>query len=214
MTLVSDSQRGRRIAVETGSSAVQCLSVLIDVASPMLRAGLCSILEGNGVSIVQGHGSRAAVTVADPDRVQLSAPGTCVVVLDAADPGAIREAVAQGACGAVLRDDPPEFFLAAVHTVYGGNTWMSGPLYAILVRNAPAFPLLDSVTGVANLSRREREVTELLCYGFSNREIAGRLHISTATVKLHVSTVLRKLGVRSRSNVAPLLYGIRTRSVL
>lgn len=209
MTLVSRNQDGRGPEVEIGSGAAESIPVLIDVASPTLRAGLRSILQGDGLSIVQGRYSRPSVTVADLGRVQLAVPGTCIVVLDSVDPGAIREAVAQGAHGAVLRDDPPDFFRAAVHTVYGGNTWMSGPVYAILARHSSALPSLESVAGVTNLSCREREVTELLCGGFSNREIGAQLHIATATVKLHVSAILRKLGVHSRSNVVALLYGFR-----
>ncbi len=53
------------------------------------------------------------------------------------------------------------------------------------------------------LSQREREVARLVALGRTNREIADVLFLSTRTVESHVATVLRKLGVRSRTQVAP-----------
>ena len=55
---------------------------------------------------------------------------------------------------------------------------------------------------VETLSRREREVYELVCEGLSNGEIARRLFISEGTVKVHVHHVFDKLGIRSRTALA------------
>jgi DNA-binding NarL/FixJ family response regulator len=60
-------------------------------------------------------------------------------------------------------------------------------------------------TGVATLSRREREVAELVTQGLSNREIAERLFLSVKTVESHLSRAFRKLGVSSRAAVARAL---------
>jgi ATP/maltotriose-dependent transcriptional regulator MalT len=54
------------------------------------------------------------------------------------------------------------------------------------------------------LSKREREVFELLAHGMTNREIADALYISEVTVKVHVRHILKKLGVRSRTEAALL----------
>ena len=54
----------------------------------------------------------------------------------------------------------------------------------------------------ATLSRREREVAELVATGLSNREIAGRLYLSERTVDNHVHRILAKLGFDSRVQVA------------
>jgi len=58
---------------------------------------------------------------------------------------------------------------------------------------------------VSSLSTREREVYDLLCEGFQNREIAKQLFISVETVKVHARHVYDKLGIRSRSQLVPAL---------
>ncbi|MFO7254064.1 MULTISPECIES: helix-turn-helix domain-containing protein [Limnochorda] len=56
--------------------------------------------------------------------------------------------------------------------------------------------------GIQDLSAREREILELLANGLTNREIAAALYISPHTVKNHVSSIYRKLGVDDRTRVA------------
>ncbi|MGH3033387.1 MAG: response regulator transcription factor [Gaiellaceae bacterium] len=65
-------------------------------------------------------------------------------------------------------------------------------------------PLTQSVS--AKLTKREREVLRLLAEGFGQDEIAGRLFITRKTVGTHVENILRKLGVRSRTQAVALAY--------
>ncbi len=60
----------------------------------------------------------------------------------------------------------------------------------------------EDSTPARRLSPRECEVAALVSRGFSNREIAGELHLTEDTVKKHVSSALGKLGVRSRTQLA------------
>jgi DNA-binding NarL/FixJ family response regulator len=62
--------------------------------------------------------------------------------------------------------------------------------------------VLSALDPVGNLTTREKEVYELLCDGLSNADIARRLFISPATVKLHVHHIYDKLGIRSRTALA------------
>ena len=88
---------------------------------------------------------------------------------------------------------------------------LSRPAIAAL-RRASATTLLpdlqpDDASGtdpLSALSKREREVLELLCQGMTNREIANALYISEVTVKVHVRHILKKLSVRSRTEAALL----------
>nr|WP_241265612.1 helix-turn-helix transcriptional regulator [Streptomyces boncukensis] len=66
-------------------------------------------------------------------------------------------------------------------------------------------------TGTASLTRREREVAELVAEGLSNREISERLVVSKRTADAHVEHILSKLGFSSRAQIAALLNESETR---
>ena len=72
--------------------------------------------------------------------------------------------------------------------------------YASRARTAPQTTRLDQLT------EREREVVALVAEGLSNEEIAGRLYLSPATAKTHVSRAMVKLGVRDRAQLVVLAY--------
>jgi ATP/maltotriose-dependent transcriptional regulator MalT len=76
---------------------------------------------------------------------------------------------------------------------------------ALAAKHGIQLPALERVT--APLTRREREVLALVCEGLKNREIAGRLYLSEATVKLHVRRILAKVGARSRTEAVLLSQG-------
>ncbi|SNS54667.1 two component transcriptional regulator, LuxR family [Geodermatophilus pulveris] len=77
-----------------------------------------------------------------------------------------------------------------------------------LVRHLTADPLTVSAPVLSPLDRltdRQREVAELVAQGLSNEEIAGRLFLSLATVKSHLTASMRRLGIRSRTELAILV---------
>jgi DNA-binding NarL/FixJ family response regulator len=67
------------------------------------------------------------------------------------------------------------------------------------------------LSDVEALTERERVVLSLMAKGLSNREIADALHLAIGTVKTHVSAILRKLGVRNRTEAALISMGVRER---
>ncbi len=117
-------------------------------------------------------------------------------------------ALRAGASGFLLKDATPEELLAAIRVVAAGEALLAPAATRHLVdefvsRPSPGRPdvrLADELTG------REREVLLLVAQGLSNAEIAGRLVVSPATAKTHVSRILTKLGLRDRAQLVIAAY--------
>jgi len=115
----------------------------------------------------------------------------------------VRQALEAGASGYLVKSDVNAAALRdAVHAVMVGETWVS-PTAANHLASCVAERVRDAGTA---LTPRERQIWQLLAQGKPNREIAVGLGISERTVKFHVSNVLRKLMVSSRTEAAALAY--------
>jgi DNA-binding NarL/FixJ family response regulator len=118
----------------------------------------------------------------------------------------VYEALGAGASGFVLKDDPPESLIAAIHTIADGNALLSPAVTRQVItrftRMRPATP----PAGLADLTTREHDVLRLIARGLSNAEIAREIHVSEATVKTHVTHVLQKLGLRDRVQAVVLAH--------
>ncbi len=115
-------------------------------------------------------------------------------------PSYVREAVAAGATGYVLKEAAIDDLRAAINQVFIGQTaipiaLLSGALQDD-VETAP------NVEAIASLTQRELSVLDLVTRGMTNKEIARRLAISPSTVKVHVERIIAKLGVADRTQAA------------
>lgn len=137
-------------------------------------------------------------------RICSRVPETEVVVLaDKPDENELLEAVRVGASGYLQKNMNPEAFSRALHGALRGEPAFPRALLAPVLeefraRHERRRLRLPGRT-VVDLSRRESEVLDLLRNGFATREIADRLDISPVTVRRHVGTLLRKLGVSDRA---------------
>jgi DNA-binding NarL/FixJ family response regulator len=115
----------------------------------------------------------------------------------------VYEALRAGACAFLLKDAREEQLLAALRGAVGDVTLVmpsvTKRLIEQLARPTPA-------VGIDDVTDREREVWRLVAAGLSNVEIARELVVSETTVKSHVSRLLTKLGVRSRTQAVVLAY--------
>jgi DNA-binding NarL/FixJ family response regulator len=206
------------------------IRVLVADDQSMVRAGFRLLLAGepdievvaeaeNGVEAVDKAGRfRPTVVLMDirmPELDGLQAtrrilevdPEARVLVLTTFDLDEyVYEALAAGASGFVLKDDPPEQLLAAIRTVAAGEALLSPAVTKRVIGRFTRLARPEPPKGVDELTEREREVLALIAEGRSNAEIAQELFISETTVKTHVTHVLQKLGLRDRVQAVVLAY--------
>ena len=133
--------------------------------------------------------------------------GHAVTALD--DPQAVKEAMRSGFRGYVTKDVRVQRFVDAVRAALAGQVVIPKQLArAVGGRRSAAERHAELLS--QQLTRREREVLELLVHGASGREIAERLSISVNTVRTHVQSTLTKLQVHSRLEAATFAvrYGL------
>jgi DNA-binding NarL/FixJ family response regulator len=195
------------------------VSVLLVDDHALVRAGLAAVLEASGSVRVVGEcadGAQAAEAVArlEPDVVlmDLSMPGmdgiaatravlaartgTPVVILTSfAEQPRVRGAIDAGASGFLLKDSEPEALVAGVLAAARGEAPLDPRVTKALL---PSAGRSDS----ERLSPREREVLELVSQGMANKQIARALGIAERTVKVHLNSVFRQLGVADRTTAA------------
>ncbi|GAA3188132.1 response regulator [Nonomuraea roseoviolacea] len=145
-------------------------------------------------------------------RLSAEFPSVAAIVLTTFDEDEyIFGALRGGAVGYLLKDCSPDDVVEAVRRTSRGETVLGSPAAARLVahvRRTPApydVPRSPDARGgreAESLSARELDVARMVAAGASNREIAARLLISEGTVRNHVSSVLRKLGLRDRIQLA------------
>ncbi len=110
-----------------------------------------------------------------------------------------------GAQGYLCRESSLEELVAAVESAVNGELRCPPRIAAALMDSVARLAARVAGDGGVQLTCRELEIAELLDQGLANREIALRLHIAVATVKVHVHNILDKLGTRRRGEAAAKL---------
>jgi two-component system, NarL family, response regulator LiaR len=129
-------------------------------------------------------------------------PGVRVIVLTSfAEDDKLLPAVQAGAAGYLLKNAQPQELARAVRAAHAGEALLDPQVAARLLASIAQPVAADPLT------RREREVLELIGRGMSNKRIARELGIAEKTVKTHVGHVLAKLGVTDRTQAA--LHAVR-----
>lgn len=130
----------------------------------------------------------------DMVRVRDKVPGTPIVVISSlGDEATIRQALTCGAAGYVPKSSPKSVLMGALEEVLAGRVYAPIEPAAADRRANPT----EDATGP--LTARQTTVLALLATGKSNKEIANQLDISEMTVKAHMTSILRKLGVSTRA---------------
>ena len=128
----------------------------------------------------------------------------CRVLLIASEPqpAFVDAAMGDGVHGALTPHQPAAVLLKAIAKVHAGELWFDRARTAGLLRAAAKRPVNPDRDRIATLTRRELEVVRLVGEGLRNADVGGRLFISEATVRNHLTSILGKLGLADRFELA------------
>lgn len=195
----------------------------------LMRAGLRQVLEGAGHVLVGETGTwdetltlvtreRPHVVVIDLDirskaltciPAVAAVPGTRVVVLSDRTRSIDQQRLMElGAAGMVLKNEPPEILLKAIEKVHAGEVWldrtrMADAIKRLTRRKQAGDPDAERIS---TLTPRERQIIALVGDGLKNGPIAEFLNVSEATVRNHLTSILDKLGLSDRFELAVYAY--------
>jgi DNA-binding NarL/FixJ family response regulator len=131
-------------------------------------------------------------------RLHLAAPGTPILVVSSlADQRVIRAAMRAGAVGFVPKHSHRDIYRAALDAVREGCIFLPEGMAADVEGVSTAGEVALARLGL--LTRQQTRILQLICEGKLNKQIAFELSIAETTVKAHVTAIMRKLGVLSRT---------------
>lgn len=194
-------------------------AILLDHQALWLEAIELVLAKANVVTVAKTTSSSTALALVEAERPDLfitglrmtegevdglacvraareKAPETKVIVVSAVeDPRTIEAALASGASAYVTKSAHPDDFASAVRQSFS---------HSIYLANGNGSTNLDGAEagGGPGLTRREREILQLLADGHSNAELARMLWVTEQTVKFHLSNIYRKLGVSNRTEAS------------
>jgi DNA-binding NarL/FixJ family response regulator len=118
----------------------------------------------------------------------------------------VFEFVQAGVSGFILKDASIAEFLKTIRSVYQGlqvlPPHLTGSLFSQIVEHAINGSKPSAIEESVRMTKREKQVIELIADGSTNKEIAQKLHLSTYTVKSHVHNILEKLALNTRVQIA------------
>jgi DNA-binding NarL/FixJ family response regulator len=209
------------------------LTVMLVDDHEVVRQGLRALLEAeddiaivaeadNGQTAVQAARSyKPTVVVMDvrmPDMGGVEAcrairdenPATQVIMLTSfSDDEALFNSIMAGAAGFVLKQIRGRDLIEAIRTVGAGGSLLDPGVTSRVLERLRKSKFDEKDPKLARLSPQEERILDMIGEGLTNREIAGRIHLSDKTVKNYVSTILSKLEVARRAEAASYVARVR-----
>ncbi len=206
------------------------IQILLIEDNRLLRDGIASMLKkqsdmhvdatiGNGENIlilIERHkpdivlldlGLRSQNSLHVVKLIKQNFPETKMIVMDLIPLQAdVFEFVEAGVSGFMLKDISVTEFLKTIRSVYEGAQvlppHLTGSLFSQIVEHAIKGSNHTAILESVRMTKREKQVIELIADGATNKEIAQALHLSTYTVKSHVHNILEKLALNTRVQIA------------
>jgi DNA-binding NarL/FixJ family response regulator len=220
---VSGSQR------ENNNIATTAIKVCIIDDHAIVRAGLRMLIENSSRMAVLWEAQTATEALSDaglgsPDVILLDldlgvekgldflgalitrfSPARVLVLTALADTQQHLTAVAAGASGVVLKEQAPETLIQAIESVHSGEAWLGKSLMTAVMgklSRAAAEKQDPETEKISRLTPREVEIVGLVSEGLNGERIAKQLKISEATVRNHLTSILAKLGLSNKFELA------------
>lgn len=204
--LLDDHEIVRRGLAELLTSSGRCevvgesgSAVEAERRIPALRPDV-AILDGR---LPDGTGMDVARTVRSVDEHI-----RCLILTSYDDDEALLAAILAGASGYVLKQVRGDDLIDTIERVAAGENLLKGQDAERIKARLSGADTMDRPEFAA-LTDQEKRVLELITQGYTNRQIAGRLHLAEKTVKNYVTSLLAKLGLESRTQAAVLLERLR-----
>jgi DNA-binding NarL/FixJ family response regulator len=185
-------ERGGCVVCAEGASAADAIRLALEHRPDVVLLDIH--MPGNGIHAAQ--------------QISKQLPQAAIVMLtQSKDDDDLFDSLRAGASGYLLKDTDPSSLPRTLRGVLAGEAAMPPTLVTRILHEfrQPARRRLGRSPAAAKLSAREWEVMEMLGQGLSTDEVGKRLFLSPTTVRVHVSTVLRKLAVKDRESAFRLL---------
>lgn len=204
--------------------------ILLIEDNRLLREGIAALLgeqddfevvavaeDGDAIESLEGSGQAPDVVLLDlglektnslelMTALQARLPATRIIAMDILPEQVdVIEFVKAGGAGFILKSASVQEYVDTIRAVARGEKVLPAVLTASLFTQIVESALRSEQgipPGALQLTRREKEIVDLIAEGLSNKEIAARLHIATDTVKSHVHNILEKLTLSSRLQIA------------
>lgn len=197
-----------------------CRRIFVVDDHPIILSGVGAMINGQEDMTIVGLASNAedaleGIAKALPDLavVDISLPGIngvtlierlvehypelgCIALTAHEDPGCLRQALAAGARGFVVKRSTATDLLHAIRCVLAGDNYVDPALAARILS-----PRQGTQVDPGNLSERERSVIQLVALGYSNKEISSQLNLSIKTIETYRTRATDKLELHSRAAI-------------
>ena len=212
------------VCVDNRKTLQPAIRLAVITEHPVVRAGLRHLLESRKTLVVTGDASKPTeaisllasnppdVVLFDPDGEDFTIHGVerlvglsearILIFTAATEPALRQQALALGAMGVVLKRHSVDTLVQAVEKVHAGEVWLERAVTGSMLRKVLRRSHDPEVLKIQSLTKRELEVIGLIGSGFKNEAVAGRLFISNATVRNHMTSILAKLELSDRFELA------------
>jgi DNA-binding NarL/FixJ family response regulator len=134
-------------------------------------------------------------------RVRVAAPKSALVIVSAYDSARIvRCAMSLGVSGYIPKSTPKAELVQSIRSILEGEVCVPKRFHGGGTTRHAGAEIQHLLRQLSHLTSQQLRVLDMICRGLQNKQIAYELHITVTTVKVHITEILRKLGVRSRTN--------------